>query len=155
MIYLIRHAQAVSPHVAATDSHRYLTDIGRNTARAVGTRLQREGVVLGAILCSPLVRAVQTAELIASALEYPGEIEATTCLMPGAAPEPAARELTLRNVDIAAVGHEPTMSSLGSFLVSRPGFPPFRQGQVCAIRSGQPQWKLHPDTLDIEVLHVA
>jgi len=151
-IYLIRHAHA-SPSAGQPDAHRFLSSDGRTTARGVGRRLHQEGVAFDAVFTSPLVRAVQTAELICESLHYTGLIETMATLSPGCAPQPAAKQLVSSSSAVAAVGHEPTISDLGAFLVGRPGFPPFRPGQVCLIEDGVSSWKLQPHTLEIEVLN--
>ena len=72
-LYLVRHGIAVDGGEAMPDGSRGLTDKGRRrfhrTARAFG----KLGHKLDLILTSPLVRAVQTAEILAgAALEYCG-----------------------------------------------------------------------------------
>jgi len=67
---LIRHAEAVDIGEAGTtnDYDRMLTEHGREQAQALATSLQRLGIVPGLILSSPLVRAWQTAEIVAATL---------------------------------------------------------------------------------------
>src|SRR5204862_5047285 len=64
-IYLVRHGIAEEGHEKLRDGSRALTDKGRRrfqkTARAFG----KLGRKLDLILTSPLVRAVQTAEILA------------------------------------------------------------------------------------------
>lgn len=153
-IYLIRHAQAVSASAAVPDSSRYLSAEGRQVARAVGRTLRAEEIEFDAILVSPLTRAVQTAELIADAVDFLGVIETTSALVPGAQPPPAAELLVSKGGAVAAIGHEPLMSGLGAFLLAREGFPPLRPGQVCLIENGEPKWSLNPEPMRIDVLHV-
>src|SRR5437762_13257084 len=72
-IYLVRHGIAEEGHEKLRDGSRPLTDKGRRrfqkTARAFGKLGRR----LDLILTSPLVRAVQTAEILAGETE-PGEV---------------------------------------------------------------------------------
>ncbi len=152
-IYLIRHTHSPQSIRGQPDSHRWLSREGRATASAVGNRLQREGVAFDAVFTSPLVRAVQTAELLSASIGYTGVIESTASLAPGCAPQPAAKQLVSGADTVAAIGHEPTISDLGAFLVGQPGFPPFRPGQVCFIENGVSVWKLLPHTLELEVLN--
>lgn len=153
-IYLIRHAQAVSASSTLPDPNRYLSAEGRQTARGVGRTLRTEEIEFDAIIASPLVRAVQTAELIADAVDFLGVIETTSALVPGAQPPPAAELLAGKGGAVAAVGHEPLLSILGAFLLAREGFPPLRPGQVCLIENGEPKWSLNPEVMRIDVLHV-
>lgn len=149
-IYLARHAQAVSAGPGLTDSDRFLSPDGRQTARYVGGKLREEGVEPVAVLSSPLVRAVQTAELIAGALDYLGVIESSRALIPGCEPQVIAAELMARNVDVLVVGHEPSISALAAFLTGQPSFQPFRPGQIVMIEDRRAMWRLKPTGQSIE-----
>jgi phosphohistidine phosphatase len=153
-VFLIRHADAVEEGPRLGDDQRYLTSVGRQVSRAVGTALRAAAIELDLILTSPLVRAVQTAELVAGAMDHLGVIEAASWLGTGVHPRVAAEDLAGRTGSIALVGHEPHLSALAGLLVQRPSFPPFRKGQVTLIEDGQPAWWLNPETLAIERLLV-
>ncbi|MEM9493488.1 MAG: phosphoglycerate mutase family protein, partial [Myxococcota bacterium] len=64
-LYLIRHSNAVDAGDGISDGHRFLSAEGRTRCREVGRVLREAGVTLDAVVTSPLVRAVQTAELLA------------------------------------------------------------------------------------------
>jgi phosphohistidine phosphatase len=153
-VFVIRHSDAVEEGPRLGDEPRYLTLEGRRSARAVGTRLREERVAFDLILMSPLVRAVQTAELIAHAMDHVGPVEAAPWLAPGVHPRIAAEDAGRRGGTVALVGHEPMLSALCAILVQRPGFPPFRKTQVVLIEDGQPAWWLNPDSMQIERLLV-
>ena len=154
-IYLFRHGRAVEETATLPDDHRYLNGIGRKRAREVGARLAREGVELDAVLTSPLVRAVQTAELIAERLSFLGEIEALPQLSPGIPSRLVASELPSRGVSVAVFGHSPGISDLGAFLCARPSFPGFKPGQCAVIEDGKPLWSIDPESLEIQRLLIA
>lgn len=61
-LYLLRHAEAANVGSDARDVTRILTPRGRTQARGVGEVLAAQRVEL--VLCSPAVRARQTAELL-------------------------------------------------------------------------------------------
>jgi 2,3-bisphosphoglycerate-dependent phosphoglycerate mutase len=65
-VFLARHGLAEYETELVTDEGGSLTSEGRGQARALGRRLASEGV--DAVWCSPLSRAVQTAELAAGVL---------------------------------------------------------------------------------------
>lgn len=65
-LFLARHGLAAYETELVTDDGGSLTDEGRAQARALGGLLAGEGVA--AVWCSPLSRAVQTAELAAGTL---------------------------------------------------------------------------------------
>src|SRR5690348_11933945 len=82
-VFLVRHAEAIdaTPHHA--DGDRHLTAAGRAEARALGQRLRWYDCRPTAMWTSPLVRAVQTAELVAAGLPWNGLIDSVPALAPG------------------------------------------------------------------------
>jgi phosphohistidine phosphatase len=114
-IYLIRHAHAyaVGEHKISSDADRMLTPRGERQALRMGRLFEKLGVMPRRILCSPLRRAHQTAESIASTLHFSGEIELHAAL---ALPADAAAALALveaaRHQDVLVVGHQPHLGSL-------------------------------------------
>ena len=68
--YLIRHGQSVnnaSPDALVPDPA--LTNLGREQANHVGNALKAKGILR--LYCSPMLRALQTAEIIGRVLELP------------------------------------------------------------------------------------
>lgn len=63
-IYLIRHGIAVDRTLPMPDEDRPLTEQGRSKTKEVAQRLGQIGVKFDLILTSPLVRAVQTAQIL-------------------------------------------------------------------------------------------
>lgn len=137
------------------EAHRFLSAEGRQKCRQVGRVLRENGVVFDAVVTSPLMRAVQTAEILADAVDYLGVIESHLAFSPGTLPRIAMEHILQRGASVAVVGHEPGISDLAAFLVGRPGFAPFRTAQVSLFEDRQPVWRLHPDSLQLEVLHTA
>jgi len=120
-LVLVRHGEAGD---APVDDHRALTATGRRHVRRVGQVLVAQPEPIDVILTSPLVRAVQTAEVIAGALGLDEQIHAR--------PEiafPARLEQILAVVDevpgsvrgVLVVGHEPTMGVLTRHLFGATG----------------------------------
>jgi phosphohistidine phosphatase len=154
-VFLVRHSRAIEAHTAAlADDDRFLTLAGRRRAREVGAVLARAGVVFDAVLTSPLVRAVQTAELVCERLGYLGEIEATRKLSHSMPPRLIAQELAGRGSQVACFGHMPHLSELGALLTGRPGFPGFKPCQAVLIEHGAALWTCDPESLTIERLVV-
>ena len=153
-LYLVRHGDAVSEDEAGSDRDRWLSPRGREAARVLARLLREQRVDIDAIACSPLPRAVQTAELIASGLDYLGTIATLRSLEPGAHPRVAAGALAGLGAGVIVVGHEPTLSALGAFLLGRPSFPPFRTAQCCAIEDGAPTWTARADTQQVNAYFV-
>jgi phosphohistidine phosphatase len=136
-LFLIRHARAVeqSPH----DWERPLLPEGRKEARAVGAALKRAGVSFDALACSPLVRAVETATLIAVELGFEGGLVVDSSLAPDGVPS-AMLSVAARLADerVALVGHEPSMGNFLSALVGRSGMTMVKAGVVRLAVSGPP-----------------
>src|SRR4051812_6972266 len=118
-ILIIRHGQAVDEAPGLGDAGRWLTAKGRKaarrTARWLARRKKRTPVV---IWTSPLVRAVQTAEILAAEADLEGEVRACSELSPGRDPGDLIRlfEAYMGPSPVAVVGHEPFLSLLASTL---------------------------------------
>lgn len=119
-IYIIRHGIAAElDNEIVEEGYRYLTVHGRNHCRNVAMKLLEMKVSFDMILSSPLVRAVQTAELFACALNYEGEIRTTIELMGG---NPFSRFVSiLRRYShcnkIALFGHAPDVNIYSQNLI--------------------------------------
>ena len=144
-IYLVRHAEAVPEEDAGSDRDRWLSARGRESARVLARLLREAQIQPDAIVCSPLPRAVQTAELVAAGIDYLGAIASWRCLEPSAHPRIAGTEIARAGEAVMVFGHEPSISALGAYLMSRPSFPPFRTAQCCAIEDGKPTFVARAD----------
>lgn len=149
-IYLVRHGDAVPEEDAGSDRDRWLSGRGREAARVLGRLLREQAVSPDVILCSPLPRAVQTAELLAASLDYLDVISSRRSLEPAAQPRVAVNEILGAGQSVIVVGHEPSISSIGAFLMSRPAFPQFRTAQCCAIEDGKPTWTARADVARVQ-----
>ena len=81
--YLIRHATAIARGGHVVDEHRSLTPRGRESFRLTARKMAKKGTMPDAIITSPLVRAVQTAEILSEALAFEGRLVVSTELAPG------------------------------------------------------------------------
>jgi len=134
-VILIRHGDAVSSMVSFDDRARYLSDAGRRQAAATGQALAARGVTPSQVWCSPLVRAVQTAELIVATLGFEGAVAARDDLFPDSPIESLARALAQLDDDeqIVVVGHQPFMSAAASELLGC-SVGGFVTGAACCLR---------------------
>jgi phosphohistidine phosphatase len=153
-IYLVRHGDAVPEDEAGSDRDRWLSPRGREAARMLGRLLREKHVAPDAIVSSPLPRAVQTAELLATSLDYIGHIASLRSLEPAAQPRVAAGMLGSLGTSVVVVGHEPSISALGAYLLGRPSFPPFRTAQCCAIEDGKPTFTARADIDSVQAYFV-
>lgn len=153
-IYLVRHGDAVPEEDAGSDRDRWLSPRGREAARILGKLMKEQRVEPDAILCSPLPRAVQTAELLAQMIDYLGVIASRRCFEPAAQPRVGASEVMAAGGSVIVVGHEPSISSLGAHLLGLPSFPQFRTAQCCALVNGKPSWTARSDLDQVQALFV-
>ena len=139
-LYIIRHAiaQPIGSKNDFTDEKRKLTAQGRDLMREAARGLRQLGVQLDLILTSPLVRALETAEIVADALGFDQKlVEQTANLAPGASFAELFSEIKRHNgiESIALVGHQPDLGELISTLVwgdSRVSVP-LKKGSTCCI----------------------
>ncbi|MEK6299237.1 MAG: phosphohistidine phosphatase SixA [Acidobacteriota bacterium] len=139
-LYLIRHgvAQQLGLKNDFTDEKRTLTTEGRDRMREAARGLRKLGVQLDLLLTSPLVRAVETAELVAEAVGLSKkEIIQTGGLAPGGSADELFAEIKSHTgVESAAlVGHEPYLGELAARMVQGSGrfAMNLRKGSVCSI----------------------
>ena len=144
-IYLVRHGEAVPEEEAGSDRDRWLSARGREAARVVARLLREQRIEIDCVLASPLPRAVQTAELIAAGLDYFSPIASLRCLEPSAQPRVAAEAILAAGSSVLVVGHEPSISALGAYVLGRPSFPPFRTAQCFAIEDRKPTFTVRAD----------
>lgn len=133
-LYLVRHATAV-PHgnpEYEDDAERPLTEDGREQARQAAEGLRRLNVPVDAVVTSPFVRAVQTAECVARAFGFENKLRMLDALEPDV--DPAKTSGALRGLaayrHVVLVGHEPHMSAWLGWLVAGPS------GIRCEFKKG-------------------
>jgi phosphohistidine phosphatase len=112
-LWLLRHGHA-EPH-AANDAQRGLTEHGRQEVLQSAAHLI--GRPLEVILCSPYVRARQTAELVVEALQGRLIIEIVPWLTPESSIRSALGSLAARpEAEILLVSHQPLIGELAGML---------------------------------------
>ncbi|MFO0728848.1 MAG: phosphohistidine phosphatase SixA [Myxococcota bacterium] len=149
-IYLLRHAEAEE---GGYDAYRPLTGAGRARMRRTADLFAAEMGPLDLILSSPLVRAVQTAEILAGAIAFTEPL----LIAPEIATPPKMSSLTDlfdgARADVqglALVGHEPILGALVGDLLKRPAVS-FRRGEIYALRRDRTAkttsflWRITPD----------
>jgi phosphohistidine phosphatase len=141
MLYLIRHADAIDLH---PDHARPLSDRGREQVKALAKFLGRsESFSPDEIWHSSLVRARETAELLAKGLDFSGKCHEAAGLRPEDDPHEIARKLGKLDKSVALVGHEPHMSALASLLVvgaTHPAAFVMKKGATLALEREDPRW---------------
>jgi phosphohistidine phosphatase len=152
-VTLIRHGEAGDD--APRDEARSLTLRGRASVTRVGRALRRRGGDFTLIVSSPLVRAVQTAEIVAAAVGYGGRLVVSEALEPEARVSRTVAWLaTLEGEDsVALCAHEPILSSLAGALLRVDRFAALRKGEALRLRlpegpghPGELRWRIDPET---------
>jgi phosphohistidine phosphatase len=157
-LYLIRHGIAVSygPPGTSTDAERDLAPKGIEKLRRNARALEQLGVEISEIWSSPLLRARQTADLLAEELGVSEPVRVVEYLQPEGEFEPLKEELQhhLEQPGIALVGHEPDLGELATYLLTgvRSSSFRFKKGGIACIEvydirppvSCQLRWLLTP-----------
>ena len=135
-IFLVRHgdADAEIPE-GLGDEARALTSKARQQINGHFAALAERINPVGLVLTSPLVRAVQTAQILTVALPYEGPLRAHRSLlpdMPVGAIETVLNEHAGEN--IVLVGHSPSMGAMAAHLTGLQSFPkPVTPGTVIGL----------------------
>jgi phosphohistidine phosphatase len=117
--YLLRHGIAQKDGAGIRDAGRALTQDGRRKLREVLKAASEAQVKPTLILSSPLKRAMQTAEIAKSLLDYKKEIVRSKALLPGASVADVWEEIRAHKDESALmlVGHNPQFAQLSGYLL--------------------------------------
>lgn len=155
-LLLVRHAEAVDPTEAPSDYERWLTSGGRRTITTVGEALTRSNLHYSAVYTSPLVRAVQTAEVLTAT--QPG-FDGPVIVHRALSTEEGTTVQALAPLDdalpddvLVMVTHMPKVGVLAAHLGRLVNAPGFRTSAVCLLEvdggRGRIEWMLDPTTLE-------
>ena len=118
LLYILRHTEAEALSPSGLDADRALTEAGTKRMKAVARAISRMEPDFDAILVSPLLRARQTAEPVAAACRFDGDLQESESLLPGSDPTNILDELEATEwKTVLLVGHEPHMGRLFGRLV--------------------------------------
>jgi phosphohistidine phosphatase len=156
-IYILRHGIAEEVSATQKDFDRALTDEGQRKVRQIAKAMQALELSFDLIVSSPLVRARETAAIVARAFAAENRLQLSETL----APRGSTRQLVelLHRLappweDVLLVGHEPYLSRWISLMVS--GDENFavtlKKGGLCRVsvtelkhgKCGSLEWLLTP-----------
>ena len=142
-LVIVRHCDAadVDGRRIRSDEERPLTPRGRKEAAIVGGALRGYVVSVDAVYSSPLVRARETAEIIAGLLGFRGRIEHPDLLAPGNWKTGFEHFLAgVGRESVLIVGHAPDVGEMtGGLVTGLAGFAfPFRKGGTAVLHIDDP-----------------
>jgi phosphohistidine phosphatase len=159
-LYIVRHGIAIDREdpKSPADPERYLTEEGIEKTKQVAKGVAALGVTADLLLSSPYVRAFQTAEIFAHALDYSRQkIRHTDLLLPGGEPSLLFRELARdkHSSSVFVFGHAPQLDDLiAAALGLKNHITSLKKAGVAMIElkrvsppSGQLAWLAHPKLL--------
>lgn len=135
-LYIIRHGPAEERGDSwPDDAKRPLSESGGRRTRRAARGLRLLGVTIDVVLTSPLVRARQTAEIVASVFDERPPVVVIDSMAPGGAIPAILGDLEkqTRRARIALVGHEPGIGELAARLLGSPNPLEFKKAAVCRI----------------------
>lgn len=158
-LYFLRHGEAGDPtQWEGNDAERPLTDDGRRRMALEARTMRRLELGVDLVITSPLLRARQTAEIVAVELKRKDRLVTDARLGPDLEPDRLA-EILRDNQDVRdlmLVGHEPSMSSTIGRLIGG-GRVELKKGGLArtdvpnpAELSGELEWLLPPRALLVD-----
>jgi phosphohistidine phosphatase len=141
------------------DRLRPLSARGQDEHRRLAGVLRRMGVTFDRLVSSPLLRARETAAIVAAAYEWRGATAETESLADTARPADLLREAARwpDGETVLCVGHEPHLSSTAAYVLSGNGAAEIemrKSGMIAFAFDGHPQpgagvllYHLRPDLL--------
>ena len=157
-LYFVRHGLAEERGDAwPDDTKRPLTEEGMSRLRKAVKGLAGIGVSIDVVLTSPLVRARQTADILAGGLDPRPSIVNIDSLAPAGSYAAVLADLEKhsRKCRLALVGHEPMLGELAARLIGSRHPIEFKKGGVCRLDvedlppagPGDLRWLLTPKIL--------
>jgi phosphohistidine phosphatase len=143
-LVFVRHAAAVDRTSEISEESRYLTPEGRLFFRKTARTMLKNSVDPAMILTSPLIRAVQTADILAETLSCCSPLVLRNELQPGFGIQALTRLLDEYHSagELVLVGHEPDLSTIIAFLMQISGRFSLKKGAAVKL-------KINPDNLPL------
>jgi phosphohistidine phosphatase len=131
-LYVMRHGPSEGDSPTGRDFDRRLTPSGAATVEAMAKELASRGEAVSQVISSPLVRAVQTAEIVRRVLGVESDIEIREELAPSEGSLDLVYELSKSEVSALIVSHAPDVSDLVAMLTERRAGS-FSAGMIVAV----------------------
>lgn len=144
-VYLVRHGKASRDPQYVRDADRPLTDRGRADVERIARQIALTNEQIEQIRHSGLLRAEQTAAILAEHIRPPAGSTGVQGLLFDDPVDTLARELTMEPAPVMLVGHNPFMERLASqLLTGSPGHVPlwFTTSGVACFEHTNGAWSL-------------
>jgi phosphohistidine phosphatase len=137
-VFLVRHGEASA---APDDGARTLTAAGRAQIERLAAWCAAHGVAPHEIRHSGILRAEQTAEILAAHLAPPGGVRAVRGLAPHDDPQMVADVLPHETSDVMLVTHMPFVAELASLLTGSRSSIGFATGTIACLTKDGAQFR--------------
>jgi phosphohistidine phosphatase len=138
-VHLVRHGEAAA---APVDGDRPLTAAGRDGVARLAAWCAASGVQPAEIRHSGILRAAQTAAILAARLAPPGGTRSVRGLAPDDEAGPVAAELLHETETVLIVTHMPLVGELAALLADRRTPIPFVPAQIACFDRVGPGFRL-------------
>lgn len=114
ILFIVRHAIAAHGPAGVADEDRELTKEGIEKMKQAAAGLQALGAIPDAVLCSPLVRARETAAILLEAFNGKPAFMLTSALAPSGSRADLYREIRKHEGadGVMLVGHQPSLGQI-------------------------------------------
>ena len=139
-LLLLRHSKAENAAPGSSDIDRALNERGRNEAQAMGTFIRKQNLTFELVLCSPALRARETAELVLAAAEITANVRYDQRIYE-AGPRQLLEVISEVEEDksgVLLVGHNPVMEELLRALTGKDE--PMATGALAKIDFNFDEW---------------
>ena len=122
-LLILRHAEATPVIAELSDLHRPLAERGRTQARDLGRWLRDRGIAPDRILCSPAVRARETADIVTAAAAWTAQVTANDALYNASGEDLLAQASSAPDTvtQLLLVSHAPGVSDVVRLLTTKQG----------------------------------
>ncbi|MES9845473.1 MAG: phosphohistidine phosphatase SixA [Candidatus Sedimenticola sp. 6PFRAG5] len=142
-LYLVQHGEALSKEV---DPDRPLSEQGKSDVQSIAAFLKQANIRVEQVFHSGKSRALETAEILSTALYSSGAVKRLEGINPNDDIAPFAQSITTWKADSLVVGHLPFMSRVVSTLLienTDQELVSYMPGSlVCLERNEAGQWRL-------------
>ncbi len=137
-LYVIRHGLAGKPlEDKKEDELRALTKKGKKEIKSISKALKDLDVEFDEVITSPLIRALETAEIVHDRCGISKKLLVSDLLKPDSSFEELVKYLnSLKKADtVAIVGHEPHLSAFASYCIthSKDSFIDLKKGGIILL----------------------